>query len=478
MNARDVGIAWRLSAVVAALGLLLSVASANAMLSLACFGLLAVLIPLLWRPGEPPALLFAMSYHWAQAATLVLYANALGVDIAQMGSGPMAATATWLTLAGVLVVAVGMRLGAGPRASTQRLQAITAMVREFDLNRLFLLCLAALALSLLSARVAGVVPGLTQPLLAIALLRWAVVMLFAYVVFHRHAGYGLLAVLFLLELGIGFLGFFSDFKTVLVVVVLAAAGAPAALRGVRSGAVAGLVAVIVLLGVVWSGIKVEYRQFLNQGTGQQVVLVPVDERLAKLGELIAGLDRERLQASAEILAQRVTYVHYFAQSMDYVPLSVPHQQGRLWGEAVSRALVPRLLNPDKSVIDDSERTSEFTGARVAGASQGTSISLGYVAESYIDFGRIGMFAVLLAWGLAVGAAYRLLTGTGPYPLLGIVAGASLVAVHVSVLEQSNLKMVAATLLGVLALWVALRIGARAFLRWALAPLRPPGQAHG
>lgn len=452
-------------------GLLVAVLGHNLLLTSASFGLLALLVGLLWRPGEPPALLFAMAYHWAQASTLIFYADAKGMPLDVLSPGTAVVEASWLTLAGVLVVALGMRLGAGRCAVRPHLPAIASMVAEFDLRRLFIACIVALAVALLTARLAGLVPGLTQPLLAIALVRWAIVLQFAYVVFVRHEGYGLLLALLLVELGIGFLGFFSDFKTVLVILAVAGAGAPQALRGARLSVLAGIALSIIALGVVWSGIKVEYRQFLNQGTGQQVVLVPITERIGKLAELVADLDADRLQSSTEVLAQRVTYVEFFGMALEHVPRVVPHTDGQLWGEAVSRALVPRLIDPNKSVIDDSTRTSLYTGTRVAGASQGTSISLGYIAESYIDFGPLGMFLVLAAWGLLVGVAFRVLSRSGRYPLLSTACACTLVAVQVSVLEQSNLKMVAATLLGFLALYAANRFGARALLLATLRPLQ-------
>ena len=70
--------------------------------------------------------------------------------------------------------------------------------------------------------------------------------------------------------------------------------------------------------------------------------------------------------------------------------------------------MPRLLFVDKDVIDDTARTNLYTGG-LAGSSEGTSISLGYVAEAYIDFGTFGMFAALLAIGLLYGAIYRVLS---------------------------------------------------------------------
>ena len=78
-----------------------------------------------------------------------------------------------------------------------------------------------------------------------------------------------------------------------------------------------------------------------------------------------------------------------------------------------------LFFPDKEVIDDLVRTNLYTGG-VAGISEGTSISLGYVAESYIDFGPIGMFPALFLIGLMFGRIYRgLLRWTASRGLLGM-----------------------------------------------------------
>jgi hypothetical protein len=70
--------------------------------------------------------------------------------------------------------------------------------------------------------------------------------------------------------------------------------------------------------------------------------------------------------------------------------------------------MPRLLFADKDVIDDTARTNMYTGG-LGGEDEGVSISLGYVAEAYIDFGSFGMFAVLFGIGLFYGLIYRWLS---------------------------------------------------------------------
>ena len=94
---------------------------------------------LLWRPGESPILLFIFCYQWLQASTTIFLANWRGIDInltavsAGWGSYKVYGVDIWLatllSLLGLVALALGMRLGAGP----QRPQ-IAALVRN-DLLR-------------------------------------------------------------------------------------------------------------------------------------------------------------------------------------------------------------------------------------------------------------------------------------------------------------------------------------------------------
>ena len=447
----------------------LAMASANPLLTLGSLALLVLLVLLLWRPGEPPALLFAMGYHWMQASILVLYADFDGQALDTLGYGAKVGEATWLTLAGVFTVALGMRLGAGRNYGAIAQASVTTIASLLSVGRLFAACMAGIVASTLASRFAYVIPGLAQPILALALLRWVVEFVFAFTVLAQHRGFGLLALVFLVEVSIGFLGFFSDFKTVLIIMLLAALTSPGALRGMRRRTAVLLGLSVLCLGIVWTGVKADYREFLNQGSGQQVVLVPVGERVDKLAELVGDMTPARFGDSIVALVERVTYVYYFGQAMESVPRDLPYEHGLLWREAVQGALVPRLLNPGKRIIDDSERTSYYTGNRVAGAEEGTSISLGYVAESYIDFGPAGMMVPLLLWGLFAGWIYRLLVRSTRYPLVGYGCGTVLVALGASALEQSNLKMVSSFLLGFMVLFLAQKLFAPRILGLLAAP---------
>ena len=102
----------------------------------------------------------------------------------------------------------------------------------------------------------------------------------------------------------------------------------------------------------------------------------------------------------------MSYVQYFALTMVNVPTSMPYEHGALWAGAIRHIVTPRIFFPNKAVLDDSERASLYTGMAVAGAEQGTSIGIGYMAESYVDFGPIGMFLPILFLGIFYGLMYR------------------------------------------------------------------------
>jgi len=68
-------------------------------------------------------------------------------------------------------------------------------------------------------------------------------------------------------------------------------------------------------------------------------------------------------------------------------------------------LTPRILNPEKSIYQASIKATKYTGIGYAGAKSGTSVSLGYFADGYIDFGYFGMFIPLIIIGLLYGAGY-------------------------------------------------------------------------
>jgi hypothetical protein len=446
---------------------LMSSVGPNPLLALLSVAVLVVGSILLWRPGESPVLLFLFAYPWVQASTAVFHANWLGMDIAVYSPyiGDMH-SAVSMSLCGLLILAVGMRMGAGPRrpdlyAAAQHLALSHPMERW-----LWLYGLAWVA-SFAALTFAWVLPGLTQPMLALANMRWAFFFMLAYAHFtRRHDRRGLFPLAFLLELATGIGAYFADFKTVFVVTLFAALASgtrisPKALLG--SGA---LTALTVALAIVWTAVKNEFRAFVSGGQAAQVVAVDYTTRLTKLYELVADLSSDALASATQHLLQRLTYVEFFSVVLVNVPASIPHTLGAILWDAIIRPFMPRFLFVDKDVIDDTVRTNLYTGG-LAGNSEATSISLGYIAEAYIDFGTYGMFPVLAAIGIFYGAIYRFFIGwRRSYGLFGM-AIATTVLTTVGPLENSFTKVFGGVIVSLVVAWALI------FPRWV--PWLVPGR---
>jgi hypothetical protein len=115
--------------------------------------------------------------------------------------------------------------------------------------------------------------------------------------------------------------------------------------------------------------------------------------------------------------------------------------------------MPRLLFPDKRAINDSELTVHYTGLNLAGAEEGTSISMGFMAEAYIDFGPLGMFFPIFALGLVLGGLYRwLVRRPGPEAVFGS-AIAIVALMKAQFLETSILKLLPSLVLAMIVSWL-------------------------
>lgn len=449
--------------------------TANPLLTPFCILMLPVLATLLWIPGEPPVLAFACGMQWLQASAAIFYANSYGRPLAFEHDGQQLELATWLSLVGILALAMGMKLAQWRRTyrGDEDVKRETLMLEPV---RLLLCYVAALGIPYLVSATLALAPGLVQAVRALAMLRWIPVFLLAQVVLTRRRGYWLLGIVVVHELATGFLGFFGGFKGIFFVLLVVLPTAGYLFKGWRLVQSVLLVLAIGVFASIWTAIKPEYREFLNQGTGEQVVLVPVGERFQKLGELIGGLDRNSIALGLEDAILRVSYVSFFAATIGNVPSHIPYEQGGLWWGAVRHVLMPRLFFPDKPAIEDSQRVVKYAGIEVAGAEQGTSISLGYMAESYIDFGPVGMFIPIFLLGMFYGMIYRYFIGHYQLRLLGFAMATSILAFGAYMIETSNIKLVGGNVTSFIVLWAFAKFCGPPF--WSLvAPRHSASPGH-
>jgi hypothetical protein len=424
----------------------------NILLALLSVAVLIVGCTVLWRPGEPPVLFFTFAYPWMQGSVAIFHASWLGIDVAEYTPfGGEMHSAAIMSLLGVLALTVGMRLGAGPRRVGDA-YSLRELALSQPIKRWFRLYALAWLLSLMATSLARLMPGLAQPLLALASLRWVFFFMLAVACFaQRRSMLSVFLAAFLVELGASLGTYFAEFKTVFFITFFAAlcSGTRISPRALLSAVALGVL--VLALAVVWTAVKSDYRAFVSGGLAEQIVTVDYVARLAKLYELAASLDLTALIAAADQLLRRLTYVEFFAVVLDYVPAIVPHTLGAIFWDAIIRPFLPRLLYVDKDVIDDTARTNLYTGG-LGGTSEGTSISLGYIAEAYIDFGAYVMFPVLLVVGLLYGLVYRVwLRWPRSSGLLGM-AVATAVLTGVGPMENSFTKVFGTLVVSLAAAW--------------------------
>lgn len=445
----------------------------NSLLGVAAIVVFVIGSSLLWRPREAPILLFILGYQWFQASAAIFHANWLGVTVSEVSTfssryGGDVNLAITLSLSGLLALAIGMRVGAG-RGRPQIVELARNVAERTQVRHWFFLYGAAWLVATAAQSVALIVPGLTQPLLALAKLKWAFFFIVAYVTFVRPGAnrtYWMVA--FGIELVLAMGSYFSDFKTVFFFTLFAliAAGARPSLRQAVGLSLLG--GILLAFAVMWTAIKAEYRTFVSGASTDQAVAVDRVTALGKMYDLMSQLDGERLSAAADKLVRRLAYVDLFGVVVETVPRRFPHENGAIWLDALSRPFTPRLLFAEKSAIDDSTRTRLYTGIHVAGAEQGTSISLGYMAESYIDFGQVGMTLPIFFLGLTLGRICRwMLVDRNSRGILGIAFGTA-TCFSVAFLESSITKSIGNLAVTLLVSWVIIRFLAPRYFPWALA----------
>jgi hypothetical protein len=433
----------------------------NPMLMLLAMAVLAALGPMLWRAGATPVLAWLALLQWMEAGIPVLMASVAGEPLGAASNLAERETAAALALTGVLVLAAGMRLGLARQRAWQpnHQQDLQGATTALSVRALATWYGAGLAIGLFSSGFLWLIPGTRQLLLPLIDIRWIVIVLIIWAAVWHPPARRLAAMAAIVEIIIGFGGYFSGFKQVLLVALLTLLWAACyTQRRSLSAWYVVIVAVALALLSFWQVVKGDYRQYVNQGTSSQVVLVSPLERGSFLLEAASGVGIDDLAEGLVSGLERISYIEYFALSIAHVPRVIPYQEGRLWGEAIDHVLRPRLFFPDKAAIDDSVRVREFTGQNVAGAESGTSINIGYFGESYIDFGPIGMFVPIFLVGLAYGLVYSLLVRLAPNPLLGVaVATTTLLATY----GGSNIKLLGGTLTTLIVYSALLRFGGRA-----------------
>lgn len=369
-------------------------------------------IRLFWRENEPQVLLLSMVLYWSVVCILLIYGWAIDQpvnNLTKYGKVDME-QAMQTGLFSFLVYGLGIFLIVKTVQSVDREELYTIALR-YSMKRLLILYAS---FSLIAGFFQNKFIFLSGGQLIITLFSFKWVILMFLIIRARliHELRWVVLLIVATEVVLSFAGYWAAFKDYIFVLLAGILFIKPRLsvRNVVSGVLLG--GLVSIIAIVWSYSKTEYRAYLTEGERSQVV-VREDQRenLEQFWE-IASRDFSSDQFAVsfskgvENLFFRISYIEFLALAQHQVPVFLPHENGRLFIQALEHVFKPRILFPDKKPIYDSEMTSKYTGVRFAGADQGTSFSLGTVAESYVDFGSLYMVVPIFLFGCWLGWLYR------------------------------------------------------------------------
>jgi hypothetical protein len=406
-------------------------------------GTVAILIlVLLWRPGEPPILLVPVFLQFSQVALKPLMTASGNSSLEELADFDVdLQSAALFGLGGIAALAVGLRIAAGVHLPKDR------VIDDWPFRQILVISLAVILIGHAIDRMTEMSGGARQIMLALGGIKWAGLFVLTYATLRQRRGLRWLMAVVAVEVALGMTGFFADFRLALFALIGGAIAAHERLDARGIAVIVPAATLTLLLAVFWTSGKRDYREFLNQGTGEQVVLRPLDERLAYLADKMFEFDGERFAEGFEGLLERLSYIDFLAATMQRVPAEIPHAGGARVGGAILHVLTPRILFPDKpEVASDTEVTAYYTNLpNVVFASQNTSISIGYLGELYIDFGVGGALLAAFVMGLIFGRCYRAIRDYPRTPDFVNYGLCMMLALSFSTFESALIKMVGSTL---------------------------------
>lgn len=347
----------------------------------------------------------ALAFHWMQGNLGLIYYGLTGREVlANYDSDwrPM----VMIALGCCLSLAVGIRLGMFARKAPD--PNVPRPGFAFSFGLLVTVYVATVFMEGTLSAIAPDYPSLRQIITTFDSARLGVLFLILRRLCAPPSRFGLVALVVAIEIVLGITGFFAGFREPIVLAVLAVLEVFDRRNTRHWLALAVASVMIVALGVLWMGIRGDYRREyleVDQFSGSR------NARITRVEDLTSSFmqsDTESLLATTDRLVDRMWTIYYPALALKRVPSVIAHTDGQILGAALLHIVTPRVFFPNKGELpSDSDEVRKYANVAVAGREVGTSIAFGYSAEAYIDFGLPWMFLPVFAFGLFLGACYAL-----------------------------------------------------------------------
>lgn len=410
--------------IVAAVFLLWSILAPNLTETLLSLFLFYITVKVTFKPGIP---LYVMAGFMLQVLSItikIFYANSLGIPFEEVfsyyKSTDHLSQAFYYSSIGILAYLLGLHLNIKKVDAAYFRKKIEKELVYYDPLKAIYFYLGFTLLMSFLFTIRFALPGLNTFIVVFNHLKIGVLLFTFFVVhFHKRHQKTLYFILFF-EFILGFSSFFSGFKDIIFYFIIAYISFYPLIKRKHLLILIPSFYFIFQLGIIWTAVKGDYRDFLTQGQSIQKAVVSDAAALNKFWELTTELNEEDKKSSLDAFIDRIGYTDFFSLTIEHVPEKQPYENGEVWQTAINHILKPRLLFPDKPAIDDSEHTNQYTGLELADSAKGASHSLGYVADSYIDFGPVGMHIPIFLLGLITGFFFvKLLLHSGNF-MWGII----------------------------------------------------------
>jgi hypothetical protein len=424
-----------------------------------------VILQIIARPGMPVSVVYLFIWQWLQVFTRVLQSALDNESIANGLYGPNVARAYWYMLAGLVVMALAIRMVLGNlKPPTVKDRTAHFKWRPIDL---FSMYIGMLFLAVGCRFASFVVPALDQPLDAVSRLKVVLLFMLFTTVMMTGRSTNLLWGAVALEIVLGFTGLLSDFRGVFIYLAMGALAARVPLKGTTVAAGLGCAGFLIFLALFWTSVKAEYREFATASSDSQNVKVAIDARFGYLGNRLLTPDAIDWNLASYALLARLAYTDIFGSVIGVQETAPEAAFVRQWQDAVEHVVKPRFLFPNKAALSDTEVYVRL--ARGDSSEQvrlGTSISVGYMAENFVDFGFPGMLGGLFVIGLIYGVVIRYFMALKvPWVLREGVVLAFVFSVAHNGMEMSLPKILGATVMFVLVYTLLARFVFPTALNW-------------
>jgi hypothetical protein len=345
----------------------------------------------------------ALAFHWMQGNVGLIYLGLTGREVMAVYASdwrPM----VMIALGCCLALAAGIRLGLLVKPAPDPTKPRPGFAFSFGL--LVTVYVTTVFLEGTLTTIAPDYPSLRQIITTFDSARLGVLFLILRRLCAPPPRFAILALVVGIEIVLGITGFFAGFREPIVLAVLAVLEVFDRRSGKHWVALAVASVAICALGVLWMGIRTDYRRDyveMDQFSGSRNARIT---RIEDLTSTFMRNDTDGLLKTTDQLVDRMWTIYYPALALQRVPSVLPHTDGQILGAALLHIVTPRVFFPNKGELpSDSDEVRKYANVAVAGREVNTSIAFGYSAESYIDFGLPWMFLPILAYGIFVGACY-------------------------------------------------------------------------